>query len=73
MSLKTWFYKRQNGWFTLCVISAFAGMICYFSINSWFADKHKLNTEFLIAGIAFTILSLFFIYKAQKSSTGTAG
>lgn len=68
-----WFYKRQNGWFTLTVVTAFLAMISYFQINSYFADKHKLNTFFLVTGIVLTVLSLFFIWKANKTSTGTGG
>lgn len=71
--LIAWFYKRQNGWFTLTAISAFIAMISYFQINSYKADLHKLNGFWLIMGIVFTLGALFFIWKANNTSTGTGG
>lgn len=68
-----WFYSRQNGWFTLTVIAAFIGMVSFFQINSYFADKHKVNGLFTVMGIVFTLAAIFCIWKANKTSTGTGG
>lgn len=62
-----------NPWFGLSVITAFAGMISYFQINSYSADKHHLNGFWLVTGIVFTLVAGYCMYKAKETSTGTGG
>jgi len=53
-------------WFTVLVIAAFASVISFFQINSYFADTHKLNGVFKIAGIVFGIIAAYSYYRANK-------
>jgi hypothetical protein len=62
-----------NPWFGFFVILAFAGVISLFHINSAVADAHKLNGLFTIGGIACLIGAAYFLYKANKTSTGKGG
>lgn len=63
-------------WFVFAAVAAFAGMISYFQVNSAWSDKigqPKGNRIFIGVGVAFTILFIWFMYMAAKTSTGTGG
>ncbi len=50
------------------VVLAFASIICFFNINSAFADEHKANTPILIGGIVLGLAAAFTLYKINKQS-----
>ena len=62
-----------NPWFGGLVLFAFGSVISFFQINSYKADKHHLNTFWLIAGIVLGVLAIGCLYKTNKTSTGTGG
>lgn len=62
-----------NPWFGYTVVSAFAAMIFFFSINGAFADKHKINGLFTFLGVACAIGAIYFLWKTSKTSTGRGG
>lgn len=69
-----WLTKTfSNPWFILSVLAAFIGMISYFQINSYKADKNGLNGFWLITGIVFTLGAIYLMYKAYKTSSGRGG
>jgi len=53
-------------WYTVLVIAAFASVISFFNINSAFADAHKVNGLFKIAGIIFGLVAAYSYYMANK-------
>lgn len=57
--------KTQQDWITATVIAAFAGVICFFNVNSAWADDNNLNGVLQVAGI---VLSGIAGYCAWKSS-----
>lgn len=65
----------QNPWYIAMVVAAFVSMISFFNINSYWADQHHFNgiAGWLGIGILFALLAIFFLYKANKTSTGKAG
>lgn len=62
-----------NPWWYLMVIFAFLGIISLFHIDSYVADKHKLNKVFKWGGIAALVVALFFLWKAFQTSSGQPG
>lgn len=54
--------------FILTVILAFASAICFFQIDSSFADKHVINWLFISGGILFGSLAGFMLYVTWKNS-----
>lgn len=54
-------------WYAL-VPTAFASVICFFMVNSAFADKKKFNTGFTVIGVVLGLLAIFFIYMTAKTS-----
>ena len=62
-------YKIPYRW-PLTVVSAFVGMISFFSINSAFADKHHVNGLFTIAGIVLVGFALLMLIAAGIESEG---
>lgn len=63
--------KENKLFWGLTVGFAFAAMISFFQINSYHADKHHLNGLYTVLGIAFTLASLYSIYRVSKvSNTG---
>lgn len=55
-------------WFTMMVISAFGGIICFFQINSYFADTHKINGLFTALGVIGLLGAAFCYYMSVKAS-----
>lgn len=55
---------RKN--FFLTVAFAFPAFALLINTNSYFADKHHLNTAYLIAGIALVLVAAYFGYKTIK-------
>lgn len=53
-------------WYALMVVTAFIAVISFFHINSYFADKHKINGLFLVVGIVFSLVALYSYYMANK-------
>jgi hypothetical protein len=64
-----------NPWYGYMVLTAFASIISFFQINSAWADEHKFNglAGWLGIGIATGLAATFFLYKANKTSTGKPG
>lgn len=50
------------------VLFAFASVICFFSINSYWADTHHANRALLILGIALACGGAIFLYRTIKTS-----
>lgn len=53
-------------WFTVMVITAFVSVISFFNINSYFADKHKINWLFTVVGIIFALVAIYSYAKANQ-------
>lgn len=64
---------KSNPWYTAMVVSAFAGIISLFHINSYVADKNNINWLFITLGIILLAGAGFCLYKANKTSTGQPG
>jgi len=58
---------NKGKWFwAIGAVLAFASVISFFQINSYFADQHKLNTVWLVAGIICGLGALVLAYKAYN-------
>lgn len=57
-------------WFGLMSVFAFASVISFFQINSWWSDQNKFNGLFgwLGLGIVFGLVAVFCLSKVVKSS-----
>jgi uncharacterized membrane protein len=53
-------------WYAVMVVTAFIGVISFFQINSYFADKHKANGVFIIIGILFSLAAIGSYFMANK-------
>lgn len=55
-------------WFGIMVVFAFASVISFFQINSWWADQHDFNGIFgwLGIGIVTGLVAVFSLYKVNK-------
>lgn len=62
-----------NPWYGGLVLFTFASIGCFFSINSYFADKNDINWLFVSMGIVFGIAAIFCLAKANSTSTGKGG
>ena len=56
----------MNRNFLFTVIFAFASVISFFTVNSYFADSHHMNGVFIGAGVVFALLAIFFLSKTAK-------
>jgi len=65
--MKKWGTKP---WFIFTSVFAFASLLSFFQINSYWADQHNFNGLFgwLGLGILFGIIAIFGIYKTSKHS-----
>lgn len=54
--------------FLLSVVLAFLSMVSIIQIGSAAADKHGLNTFYLIVGIIAGLASAFFMYVTYRNS-----
>jgi hypothetical protein len=63
--MKNWSTKR---WFGTMVAFAFASVISFFQINSYWADQHNFNGFFgwLGIGIVTGLVAAFCLYKVNK-------
>jgi len=57
-------------WFAAMSVFAFASIISFFQINSWWADQNKFNglIGWLGLGIVFGLIAIYFLTKVIKSS-----
>ncbi len=55
-------------WFAFMTFFAFASIICFFQIDSYYADVNDLNTGFLIGGILLAFVAIFGLIKVIKNS-----
>lgn len=53
-------------WYAVLVITAFISVISFFQINSYFADKHKINWLFIVVGVLFAIATGYSFYMCNK-------
>lgn len=58
----------MNKNFLFMALFAFAAVICFFSINSYWADTHHANRALLIVGIALACGGAIFLYRTIKTS-----
>jgi hypothetical protein len=70
--MKNWGTEK---WFIFMTVFAFASVISFFQINSYWADKHHFNGFFgwLGLGIVFGLIAIFGLYKVNKTSSGGGG
>ncbi len=55
-------------WFAFMTFFAFASVICFFHIDSYFADTYNFNTGFLVGGIVLALVAVFGLIKVIKNS-----
>lgn len=55
-------------WFIFMAVFAFASVISFFQINSYAADKHHLNSLFVVLGIVAGMVAVFGLTKVIKNS-----
>lgn len=55
-------------WWYLLVPAAFASVICFFQINSAWADAKKWNGKIAAVGIALAFVAVYFLIQAVKHS-----
>jgi len=62
-------------WFGFMVVFAFASVISFFQINSYWADQNNFNGffGFLGIGIVFGLAAVFCLMKVAKYGGGTGG
>ncbi len=62
-------------WFGLMSVFAFASVISFFQINSWWADQHKFNgiLGWSGLGIVFGLVAVYCLYKVAKNSNPGGG
>lgn len=67
--------SKASPWWIGTVVSAFLSVLCFFQINSYWGDTHNFNGifGFLGLGILFALLTIWFLYKANKTFTGRGG
>jgi hypothetical protein len=53
-------------WFGLMCVFAFASVISFFQINSYWADQNHFNTGWLIIGIVTGLCAIGCLYKVNK-------
>lgn len=70
-----WFSKFFLGTpaYGVMVITFLLGVVSFFQINSYQADKHHLNTFWLVVGIVLVLVSGYFLYRVTKTTTGGDG
>lgn len=59
-------------WFAVMVLFAFASVISFFQIDSYWADQNDFNGLFgwLGIGIVTGLVAIFCLFKVSKNSTG---
>jgi hypothetical protein len=62
-------------WFGLMVVFAFASVISFFQIDSYWADQNNFNglIGWLGIGIIFGVVAIFCLTKVAKYGGGTGG
>ena len=76
MKKDNWIIRTfKNPWYIAAAVTAFISVISFFQINSYWADRHKFNGLFgwLGIGLFFGLAAIYLMFKASKTSTGTAG
>ena len=58
---------RKN--FIFMCIAAFVAFMLLINTNSYHADKNNLNTTYLIGGLVFAVVAIFFLIKVIKYGT----
>jgi putative Ca2+/H+ antiporter (TMEM165/GDT1 family) len=53
-------------WFAVMTITAFIGVISFFHVNSYIADKNKINGLFIVAGVVFSLVAIYSFWQANK-------
>ncbi len=61
---------RLNKYFAGGAVCAFLSVISFFTINSYFADKHHVNGLFWIAGFLFAAGAIYFYWKLTQTTGG---
>ena len=62
-----------KGWFALMVFFAFASVISFFQINSYWADQNNFNGGWTIIGIVFGLIAAYCLHRVAKSAGGSGG
>lgn len=68
--MKFKFLQNPMFWFFFMVVAAFAGAICFFSVDGYNADRYGWNTGLIVAGAGFAVLAVFGAVMTRKKSTG---
>lgn len=63
----------KNPWYIAMAVAAFISVVSFFQINSAWADANNFNTWWTVIGVVFGVATIFFGYKANKTSTGMGG
>ncbi len=70
---KAWTKYWINPYYGFMVVAAFASIISFFQVNSAFADKHHINWLWIVLGVVFALVFVYFGWKANKTSSGQGG
>lgn len=53
-------------YWTAMAILAFASVICFFQVNSYWSDKHHFNTWFIVIGIVLGLGAIYCLRQANE-------
>lgn len=56
--------------FIAMVIFAFASVISFFQINSYWSDTHNFNTWWYVIGGVTGLIAVYFLYRVSKQAGG---
>ena len=60
----------MNKYFLGMVICAFASVISFFTISSYFADSHHINGVFWVLGFLFGLGGIYFGWRLNETMGG---
>ena len=60
----------MNKYFMGGVVCAFLSVISFFTINSYFADKHHCNGLFWVTGFIFGMGAIYFGWRVNETTGG---
>lgn len=67
--MKNW--TRQDKYWAATVVLAFVGIISFFQVNSYFADKNNINWLFKVIGTVGVVGALYCVYKGVANPPGS--
>lgn len=54
--------------FFLASMTAILAAVSFFQVNSYFADKHNINSVFIIVGVALALFAIFQFWTISKDA-----